>query len=87
MVKHRSPKPQLGVRVSLPLLLKDRLDLCLVYFLFYKKINLSILLAKQDRTAFLNISKNVINITEILQKNIDILTICDILVNMGLWIA
>ena len=69
MVKHRSPKPQLGVRVSLPLLLKDRLDLCLVYFLFYKKINLSILLAKQDRTAFLNISKNVINITEILQKH------------------
>ena len=73
MVKHRSPKPQLGVRVSLPLLLKDRLDLCLVYFLFYKKINLSILLAKQDRTAFLNISKNVINITEILQKHFTIL--------------
>ena len=72
MVKHRSPKPQLGVRVSLPLLLKDRLDLCLVYFLFYKKINLSILLAKQDRTAFLNISKKRYkyykNITKTLYK-------------------
>ena len=75
MVKHRSPKPQLGVRVSLPLLLKDRLDLCLVYFLFYKKINLSILLAKQDRTAFLNISKNVINITEILPVSYTHLTL------------
>lgn len=32
-------------------------------------------------------NEKMTNATEILQKNIDILTICDILVNMGLWIA
>ena len=32
-------------------------------------------------------NEKMTNITEILRKNIDILTICDILVNMGLWIA
>lgn len=32
-------------------------------------------------------NEKMTNVTEILQKNIDILTICDILVNMGLWIA
>ena len=32
-------------------------------------------------------NEKMTNITEILQKNIDILTICAILVTMGLWIA
>ena len=36
MVKHRSPKPQLGVRVSLPLLRKQ-IEFYLVCFLFYRK--------------------------------------------------
>lgn len=37
MVKHRSPKPQLGVRVSLPLLYIDRLDLYPVCFFISAK--------------------------------------------------
>lgn len=36
MVKHRSPKPQLGVRVSLPLLRKQ-IKFYLVCFFFYRK--------------------------------------------------
>ena len=32
-------------------------------------------------------NEKMTNITEILRKNIDILTICAILVTMGLWIA